>query len=367
MRKPMQPLAFVAITLQLVVGSALLSSALAQQASAPARQSHGIRAADDAREFDVLASCKAAPPAAAAPAARSVSSLPGPHEYTVTEIPGVVAAGARWKQLWSANGLTPETLTFFIADGIIADADGGILIAQAETSEILHLTPDGTVRVVYRNTHTGGALSRSKTGALFIAQRELNPAIWELVPHRRLLANRYQGDPLDCLRVGLNDLMADSKGGVYFTMGGLYYADPHGLIRKYGVDLRTNGIILSRDEKTLYVTNGSSLVAFDVQGDGSLQNQRELVGLPDGSGDGSTIDSEGRIYVTGGSAGVRVVSPDGKYLGTIATPLGVQSVTFSGPNKRTLFALMSAPTGNRTGAQVIAIPMLAQGYSGRAK
>ena len=45
-----------------------------------------------------------------------------------------------------------------------------------------------------------------------------------------------------------------------------------------------NGIILSPDEKTLYVTNGGVVLAFDVQADGSLTNQREfgmLRGGPD--------------------------------------------------------------------------------------
>ena len=100
--------------------------------------------------------------------------------------------------------------------------------------------------------------------------------------------------------------------------------------------MRTDGIILSPGEKILYVTNGDALVAFDVQRDGSLSHQRQFVKLADGSGDGSTVDKDCRIYVTGGSAGVRVVAPDGKYLGTIPTPLGVMSVTFSGPGKKTL-------------------------------
>ena len=285
----------------------------------------------------------------------------------MTAIPGVIAAGQHWQELWSAVGLEANTLTFFIADGIMAADDGSILIPEAEKSEVIELTASGKVSVAYRDTHTGGALSRSKRGVLFIAQRELNPAIWELAPRRKLLANRYQGDPLDCLGVGLNDLTADRKGGVYFTMGGLYYADPHGTITRYGENLRTNGIVLSADEKILYVTNGAALAAFDVEADGSLTHQRELVTLPDGSGDGTTIDKDGRIYVTGGAAGVRVVAPDGKYLGTIPTPFGAQSVTFGGPGKKTLFALMSVASDGHTGARIIAIPMLAQGYPGRAK
>jgi sugar lactone lactonase YvrE len=334
-----------------------------------AKQGHGVRAADDAREPGVLATCKAPPPppATAPSVARSPPAVLSPHDYNVTAIPGVISAGAQWKQLWSEAGLNAKTLTFFIADGIVAADDGGILIPRAETSQVIELYLDGRSRVIYQHTKTGGALSRSKSGKLFIAQRELNPAIWELAPQRKKLANRFHNDPLDCLGVGLNDLMADSKGGVYFTMGGLYYANRQGVVSKYGENLRTNGIVLSPDEATLYVTNGAVLVAFDVQPDGSLTHQRDLVTLPDGSGDGSTIDKDGRIYVTGGSAGVRVVAPDGKYLGTIPTPLGVQSVTFGGPGKQTLFALMSASTGERTGAQIIAIPMLAEGYHGRAK
>jgi gluconolactonase len=342
----------------------------AQPAAAAAlHQGHGVRAADDAREAAVLATCKRppAPPAAPAAGAGAPVATPAPHEYTVAGIPGVIAAGQRWKQLWSESGLDPKTLTFFIADGIIAAGDGGILIPQAEKSDVIELMLNRKVRVVYQGTQTGGALSQNKKGVLFIAQRELNPAIWELAPKRKLLANRYQDEPLDCLGVGLNDLAANSKGGVYFTMGGLYYADPHGTITKYGDNLRTNGIVLSPDEKILYVTNGASLVGFDVQPDGSLIHQRELAMLPDGSGDGCTIDEDGRIYVTGGGAGVRVVAPDGRYLGTIATPLGVQSVTFGGPDKKTLFALMNGASADRTGAQIIAISMLAKGYKSRAK
>ena len=43
--------------------------------------------------------------------------------------------------------------------------------------------------------------------------------------------------------------------------------------------MRTNGVVLSPDEKTLYVTNGDSVAAFDVQANGSLTNQRVFVML----------------------------------------------------------------------------------------
>ena len=94
-------------------------------------------------------------------------------------------------------------------------------------------------------------------------------------------------------------------------MGGLFTPTPKGVVTKYGENLATNGVILSADEKTLYVTNGPSLVAFDVQGDGSLANQRAFARLDGGgNGDGSTIDAAGRIYVTS-NPGVQIISRRG--------------------------------------------------------
>ena len=77
---------------------------------------------------------------------------------------------------------------------------------------------------------------------------------------------------------------------------------PSGQVTKYGDNLHTNGIVLSPDEKTLYVTNGTTMVAFDVAPDGSLTKQRDFGKLEGGGfgGDGSTIDEAGRIYVTTG-------------------------------------------------------------------
>jgi gluconolactonase len=225
--------------------------------------------------------------------------------------------------------------------------------------------------VSYSDTHTGGALSNNSKGHLFIVERGLRMKIEQLVPQRRVLTETFQGEPLDCAGGVINDLTADSHGGVYFTMGGLFYADPKGVVTRYGENLTTNGVILSRDEKTLYVTNGATLAAFDVQSDGSLTNQREFVKFTAGSGDGATIDTQRRLYVTT-AAGVEVIGSDGKHFGVIPTPRGVISCAFGGTDKKTLFVLARGAQdaeGNEVAnaAQVWSIPMIAQGYRGRAK
>jgi gluconolactonase len=296
------------------------------------------------------------PAAAAAPA----TFPPPPAEYTVTGIPGVIAAGQKWTRVWEVSGNN--------ADGILADKNGDLLIAQNHNSAVVKLDKSGKASTIYKDTHTGGALSQNTKGALFIVERGLHQNVSQLAPQRRVLADKLpNGDPLDCLGGAINDLTTDSNGGVYFTMGGLFYADPKGSVTRYGENLTTNGIVLSPDENTLYVTNGRTVAAFDVQRDGSLKNQRQFVELPSGGGDGMTIDAAGRLYVTAGPA-IHVAGSDGKLLGSIPAPYGLITTAFAGKDKRTLYAVVSLIDPMRLQhAYVYSIPMLAKGYEGRAK
>lgn len=343
--------------------AALFGAALVT-AQAPAGPS--LQAAADPRYKSVIDTCKTPPPA---PAARgggpagggrgaAPAAAPAAGAATVTALPGVIEAGQKWTKVWETSGNN--------ADGLVGTPDGGLLIAQNDNAQVLKLDRDGKTSVAYKDTNTGGALSFSPKGALFIVQRGIGTAVWQLAPERKMLANRINGDPLECLGGVINDITADSKGGAYFTMGGLFYADAKGTVTRYGENLRTNGVLLSRDEKTVFVTNGPSVVAFDVQPSGALTNQREFVAFPGGGGDGITIDSEGRIYVTGGS-GLQVAGPDGKYIGLIPTPQGVITAAFSGPDKKTLFAVVSIRKGDARDAEIISIPTVATGYKGRAK
>jgi len=318
----------------------------------------------------LIAACKTPPaapgsrgPGGARGGARGAPPPPGTRDDAVTDIPGVIAAGEKWTFIWQQAGNN--------GDGIVGASDGGLLIAQNDSSAVVKLDPNGKASVAYSGTHTGGALSINSRGELFIVERGLYMRIEQLAPRRKRLADSYQGEPFDCVGPVINDLTADSRGGVYFTMGGLFYADSKGVVAQYGEGLVTNGVILSPDEKTLYVTNGTTLAAFDVQPDGSLTNQREFVKLTAGGGDGSTIDSQGRLYVTTG-AGVEVIGRDGTHLGVIPTPRPVISCAFGGNDKKTLFVLARGAQdaeGNEVAnaAQVWSIRTIAQGDKGRAK
>ena len=349
-------------------------------APTPATQTGpGVQALNDAKfPAYVAANCKTPP--AGRGGGRGPQPRPIHRAYAVTAIPGVIAAGEKWRTVWTGTGNN--------ADGPVAPPAGGMLFAQNSASQVMKLDRNHAISFPYTKTNTGGALAMNKKGALFIVQRGLPQEIWQLAPVRRRLANSYMGEPLDCAGTLLNDLTADSKGGVYFTKGGVHYADAKGVVTRYGT-VGGNGIILSPDEKTLYVTGrlgapagggapaaapaagaapgagrggpggNAGLVAFDVQPDGSLTNERQfaLVG-----GDGTAVDAEGRVYSTGGG-GVQVVDKDGKVLGEIPSPLPLITVAFGGPEKKTLYGVAN----NQWFDEIFTIQMIAEGYKGRAK
>ena len=300
--------------------------------------------------------------------ANANAAPPDPVLPPTAAIPGVLAAGQSWKVVWSWEGNN--------VDGPIAGDNGTVLFANNDASNVMQLDPStGLAKIIHRDTNTGGAVSRSKNGALFVAERGLGSAIEQLEPQRKMLANSFHGEPLECVGGVVNDLVADARGGVYFSVtgaagSGVFYVDAKGVASQYGKDVAlANGIILSPDEKTLYVTNGAVVFAFDVKPDGSLTNQREFGKLQGGQGgDGSAVDQQGRVYVATGKS-VDVFAPDGRFVGSIPGPQGLHGTFFGGRDKKTLFGIVFYGGWGTPSARnrIIAIPTIAQGYTGRAK
>ena len=86
----------------------------------------------------------------------------------------MIAAGQSWKVVWQWEGNN--------ADGIIAGDKGTMLFANDDASNVMRLNPRPAATVIHKETNTGGALSRSKNGALFLAARGLNGGIVQLEP-----------------------------------------------------------------------------------------------------------------------------------------------------------------------------------------
>ncbi len=260
-------------------------------------------------------------------------------------IPGVLAPGV-------APELVQEGYTF--TEGPVGTADGGLYFSDIRVSKTYFLDPGGKISAVRENTNGANGLALTKDGELLFAEGDGK----RITKRNRdgsitTLTEGPPGAPL----LAPNDLIVDSKGGIYFTDPGprpvvqgrptyVYYL-PAGAkvpILIDGAVPRPNGLTLTNDGKTLIVddTLNPTVFAYDVQPDGSVKNKRALLQLrdiPAGSesgADGLAIDRDDRLYITT-VAGVQVFDIKGQYLGTIKAGRQAANVAFGGPDKQTLY------------------------------
>lgn len=96
---------------------------------------------------------------------------------------------------------------------------------------------------------------------------------------------------------------------------------------------RPNGLCLSPDEATLYVSDSSDrhhkVLAFDVGPGWRLTGRRDFAVMPVGVPDGMRVDPAGNLWVGGGD-GVYVYDHRGGQIGHVQVPEMVTNLTFGG-------------------------------------
>jgi len=169
-----------------------------------------------------------------------------------------------------------------------------------------------------------------------------------------------------------NDIVIDNKDRLYFTdpsffrflsyepvyqpVQGVYRIDTDNSVHRIIADAVTpNGITISPDQKTIYVTStdvGSlkmyeteglpihiaprAVYAYDLLEDGTVINKRTLI---ENSVDGMSVDVDGNIYASLlFEKRIGIFSPSGEEVGTIPLPQGPTNVAFGkGKYSKTLF------------------------------
>ena len=170
---------------------------------------------------------------------------------------------------------------------------------------------------------------------------------------QRVIAIKPDGE-VQVLATGVkcNDLAVTKKGFIYFTetpTSSVHVITPDGQHRVAAENsvVKPNGITISPDEQTLYVSEhgGTKVWAWQIQNDGSLtgggpfMTMRLANGKETAQGDGATTEAKGRIFVTT-EIGIQIFDPAGRLAGVIdkPDPAGkVVSVEFAGPNHDVLF------------------------------
>jgi gluconolactonase len=248
--------------------------------------------------------------------------------------------------------------------------------AHPDKSSIVELDPSGS----YRNISEG----KMQTNGLY-PYKNGNLLVCDMIGHRivemttegkvvRVVVDKYDGKKID----GPNDIITDSKGGIYFTDPqftmeavkfqpgrAVYYVSPDGSkvtrITEPNEFAMPNGILLSPDGKTLYINNcyddeswfpvnsekENYVWAYDVNEDGTIKNGRQFAKLflvdnvldrkgKSSSADGMAIDKMGNIYVAT-YYGVQIFNSKGEFVGMINLPHFPVSLCFGDDDMKTLY------------------------------
>jgi gluconolactonase len=245
--------------------------------------------------------------------------------------------------------------------------NNAIMRWDAKSGSRLFLKPSGYTGKDKRGGESGSnGLVVDRNGRLILCQHgdhrvaRLDSSLSDPQPKFVTLADRYDGKRFN----SPNDAVVDSHNAIYFTdppyglekgmddpkkelsFQGVYRISPDGKLTLLTKEFeRPNGIALSPDEKTLYVSNTYDkrpvIMAYPLKSDGTIGTGRVFFNAADivkrgGACDGMTVDTEGNLW-TSIPGGVGVFTPDGKQLGYLAIGDLTANVEFGGDDGRTLF------------------------------
>ncbi len=258
-------------------------------------------------------------------------------------------------------------------EGPTTAPDGRLFFTNAYASKILIWDPKLRLLSTFReNSGEANGLLFDRSGRLLACEGKsgrvtrTDLATGEVT----VLVDQFGGHPLGAP----NDLTIDARGRIYFTsrlpstdpktnnVNSVYRIDPSGKVSRvlHEPDIHMpNGVEISPDGRTLYLIESDGrenrnrcILAYDLTADGEATNARRLIDFAPGrGGDGLCVDGDGNLYVAAGlhktrgtaetldtRPGVHVISPQGKLLAYLATPLDtLTNCAFGGDDRRTLY------------------------------
>lgn len=244
---------------------------------------------------------------------------------------------------------------FEFAEGPAEDGHGNLYFSDIPTNRIYKLEQDGRLSIFLEPSGHANGLMFNSAGTLFACQ--MDGQVVAIDPESKkvtVVAAQYQDKRLNAP----NDLVLDRTGGLYFTdpryrapqplpqgTEAVYYVAPDGAVTRLIDNLQApNGVILTPDEKTLYVTptEQKEVWAYPIESPGKLGAGRVFCTLKQAEenghagGDGVAIDSAGNLYVCT-ALGIQVCAADGTLRGVLAVPEPPANVTFGPPDLKVLF------------------------------
>ncbi|MCB9384948.1 MAG: SMP-30/gluconolactonase/LRE family protein [Bryobacterales bacterium] len=224
----------------------------------------------------------------------------------------------------AAEATPTQQAELLATDGSWGNTEG----PAVDLAGALYFTSRGTYKGIIKWTKEGGAqqyapvASKAGPGGLWIDGNDNiyltatdEREVQKLAPDGTIttIAKGFEADPATA--TGPNDITVSASGIVYFTdpngyrgeaaPGTVYRIDAQGATSVFDdTVVGPNGIVLSADDRTLYVAHNvsddhSELVRWPLAEDGSAAGPKEVIAKFDPCvADGMAVDAKGRIWVT---------------------------------------------------------------------
>jgi gluconolactonase len=244
---------------------------------------------------------------------------------------------------------------FKFTEGPAADATGNIYFTDQPNDKIWKYDTDGKLSLFLDTTGRANGLYFDRNGNLIACADDANELL-AVTPDGKvtILMDNYLGKKMN----GPNDLWIDRHNGIYFTDP--YYQRDYWTRKKPELDkqqvyylaegsktpvmvadsfTRPNGIVGSKDGKTLYVADigTGKIYRYRINKNTTLSNR---VLFASQTADGITLDNEGNLYAAGN--GITVYNPRGEKITHIDIPeKWTANLCFGGKNRDQLFITAS--------------------------
>ncbi|WP_338472351.1 SMP-30/gluconolactonase/LRE family protein [Niallia sp. XMNu-256] len=251
--------------------------------------------------------------------------VPKGERHNISEI---IHANAKWEKVVVSEGDTGRFM-----EGINFDRKGNIWMVSPMSGELLTIEKDKVVSVVEEGIVPVGAKIH-KDGRIFMT--DLNGKIIAYDPIAKkteTVVNTYEGKPLN----GLNDLVFDEKGGLYFTepmgssathpVGRVFYLPADSTEPELFAEniAYPNGVVISADGQRVYISEFDKNRLLSIpskKAEKSPETPFVFGSFEGGIGpDGLAVDTDGNVYVAHFQAGeIVVLDANGFKYGTIRLP-----------------------------------------------
>lgn len=264
----------------------------------------------------------------------------------------------------STSKLEPIADNFKFTEGPVWHKEENCLYFSDIPSNKMYRYDNTTGISVFRDpSHFSNGLTLNKQGELIICEHKSRSITIQTKDDFQTIADTYKGKKLN----SPNDIIISSDGTIFFSdpiyglqeglggpatqelsFQGVYMLKPDAKEPELLFDdfERPNGLVLSKDENSLFVndTVRQHIRVFTKDENGNYSNGQifaELFGDGLGRPDGMKLDNYGNMFCTG-PGGIWIISPSGELVGKIRLEHKTANLAWGDDDRRSLYITSSS-------------------------